>query len=408
MAGAVISNVGDYTSPYWNPAGLMNGEGMSATFFLTDIIPLSKYEYTDVGIDAEANANHYFAPNAAFLWNCKLAENLRMGLSFIVPAGLGVEWDGADFTAFGGPVELVPGVPNVFAGDILNWEAQIGVWNASLSSAYRFGDKFNVGGAFHFVGGSMEMKRGIDVMDVLTSLQDPGIPAGTPIPGSDGMIDTQYDEESDGIGWGLGFGFQYMFNEKFTVGGMLRTRQTVGFEGNVTISNSAAGVLADYSFERDITWPLMAGGGITFRPTEKLLLAAEALWSQWSETQDYLIATHDSEKDTLTLLWDDAIQIRFGAEYMTSDQLTLRAGVYHDPAPGPDKTHTILIPQTDFLGITGGASYTVNKLTFDAGLEYLFGTERDLKAEDLMEGVGMPGIHNLNIIAWSLGVTYKF
>ncbi len=44
MGGAYISIADDYSAPYWNPAGLQNGDGMQATFFLTDIIPLAKYE----------------------------------------------------------------------------------------------------------------------------------------------------------------------------------------------------------------------------------------------------------------------------------------------------------------------------------------------------------------------------
>ncbi len=404
MAGAVISNVGDYSAPYWNPAGLQNGEGVQLSFFLTDIVPMASYKYTlpaslgGATIDAEGEPKHFFVPNLAFLWNCKLSDRLRMGLSFIVPAGLGTDWDGNDLLAFNGPALLTGGVPNLFNTDSFTWESDLDVWNLSFSTGYTFGEKLNVGGAFHLVNGKMKLERGVDAVSNIN-------PATLP---PDDLLDSQYEEESDGWGYGFGLGFQYMATEKITIGGMIRTRMNIGLSGDAKVSNSALGTLADYEFDRDLTLPLQTGGGISFRPTEKLLVAAEVFWTQWSETQDYLIATHDSQKDTLTLLWEDALQIRFGGEYKATDALDLRAGFYIDPAPSPDKTQTILIPNVDFLGFTAGAGYTINKFTLEATFEYLLGSDREIDEADVMPGVGMPGTHSYNIIAPSVAVTYKF
>ena len=370
MGGAYISHVDDYSAPYWNPAGLQNTEGFQASFFITDIIPLATYKYELAGIDAESKTLHNIAPNASFLWTCMLHDKLRMGLSFIVPAGIGVEWEGDDLTALTG-------------GESMEWKSSIVVFNISLSAAYKFGDKLNLGGAFHLVHGSMTMDRGTVI----------------PMVGA-----AQYSEESDGWGWGLGLGAQYMLNEKITLGASMRTRMTVPFSGDAEITSDLAGTLADYEFDRDVTWPLWVGGGVAFRPTEKLLLAAEAQWSQWSETEEYLIAKHDSEEDTLHLLWDDAVQIRFGAEYWLNEKFALRGGFYLDPSPGPDETQTILIPVTDFNVITFGAGYKLDKLSFDVAFEYLMGKERDVEAT----ADNMPGKHGLDIMVPSFAVTYKF
>ena len=398
MGGAYISIVDDYSAPYWNPAGLMNVNGMQASFFITDLIPMASYKLDTYGIDAKAKKNNYFAPNTSFLWTCRLYDKLHMGLSFIVPAGVGTEWEGEDFVPFAGPAE-VPNpyaggvlIPNPYAGSIFNWESYIGVWNLSLSAAYNFGDKLNIGGAFHFVHGDMTLKRGIDAVNIFTGG-----------PGEDTMLDTQYEEESSGNGIGFGMGLQYMFNEKLTMGAAMRTQMTVEFSGDAEF-----GAIED-DFDRDVSWPLWIGGGLAYRVNERLLLAVEAQWSQWSETEDYLIAEYDQAgKDTLNLLWDDAVQIRFGAEYLLNEQWALRGGFYIDPAPGPDDTQTILIPNTDFNVITGGVGYKMDKLSFDLAFEYLMGKERDIDSDEVMEGVGMPGKHNLNIFVPSFAVTYKF
>lgn len=417
MAGAVISNVNNYSVAYWNPAGLMNTEGISASFFLTDIIPLASYEYESAGIKADSKVNHYLAPNAAFLWTCKLNNKLRMGLSAIVPAGLGTEWNGEDFVAFAGPSVLVdatgtpipnpytgdPTIPNVLAGTTFDWEGKIGVMNISLSTAYRLGEKLNVGGALHLVYGNMTMKRGVDMLTQYGFTAGTGLPVDTLIQGNDSMLDTQYSEESSGWGYGFGFGLQYMLDDAWTIGASIRTKMKVGFSGDAEFGSTK------YSFDRDITWPLWYGGGLSFKPSEKLLLAAEAQYWKWSETEEYLIAEYETiGKDSLTLKWNDAVQIRLGAEYQAWENLALRCGFYIDPAPGPNRTQTILIPNTDFLGFTLGAGYTMNRLSIDATLEYLSGRDRKISENVAMPGVGMPGVHKLNIWAPSIAVTYKF
>lgn len=407
MGGAYIAHVNDYSAPYWNPAGLMNLDGAQASFFLTDLIPMASYERSAYGIDAKAATNHYLAPNFSGIWTCKLYDKVHLGLSMIVPAGLGVEWDGADYLPFAGPVSithpLLGTVSNPFVGTEFEWESKIAVMNFALSAAYRFGDKLNTGIALNYAYGTMLMKRGVDVMTFLT-------PGGVPTGGEDTMLDSQYEEESSGSGFGVGLGVQYMLNEKITLGASLRTPITVGFSGDATVKNSLAGTVADFSFDRDVTWPLWVGGGVAFKPMDKLLVAFDLQWSQWSESEDYLIAESDAGKDTLTLLWEDCMQIRFGGEYQMNDKLALRLGFYLDPAPGIPETQTILIPQSDYTVITLGAGYKVNeKITCDFAFEYLSGSEVEVTSTDAAEhGVAMEGIHNINIMVPSFAFTYKF
>lgn|GEM_PF-897956 len=394
MGGAYIAHVNDYSAPYFNPAGLMNLDGMQFSFFLTDLIPSASYEFPTYGIDAKSVTNHYLAPNFAGIWTCKLYDKLHLGLSMIVPAGLGVEWEGSDFVPFAGPA-TVSGFPNLFAGSEFEWESKIAVMNFALSAAYRFGDKLNTGLALNYAYGTMTMKRGIDAVSNLSPTTMP----------PEGYLDTQYDEESSGSGFGVGLGVQYMLNEKWTLGASLRTPITVGFSGDAKFGTT------EQSFDRDVTWPLWVGGGVAFKPMDKLLLAADLQWSQWSESEDYLIAEYESGlEDSLTLLWEDALQIRFGAEYTLNEKVKLRGGFYIDPAPGIPETQTILIPQADYTVITLGAGYKFcDKLSGDFAFEYLMGSEIEVTAADAaVHDVGMQGKHNISIVVPSIALTYKF
>ena len=403
MAGAYISHTDDYSTPYWNPAGLMNVEGAQLSFFLTDLIPMATYKNqnaaTGIDIDATAVTNHYLAPNLSFLWTCKLYEKMHMGLSVIVPAGLGVEWEGEEFVTMGGPQQIPGPVNNNFYGNVYDWESSIAVLDISLSLAHKIGNKMNIGAGFHLLNGSMSLKRGWSaVSNFDPTFQSP----------DEGYLDSQYEEESDGWGYGLSLGLQYSLTEKLNFGAAMRTKMTVGFSGDAKVTNDILGSLADYSFDRDVSWPMWIGGGFSYQFSEKFLLALEGTWSQWSETEDYLFAKHDGVEDTLTLLWDDALQIRLGGEYWLTERWAMRAGFYIDPAPGPAKTQTILIPQADYNVITGGIGYKLEKWSFDFALEYLFGEDVEVTEDEVLEGVGMVGTHGINILVPSFAVTYKF
>jgi len=403
MAGAYTSHVDDYSAPYWNPAGLMNVEGAQVSFFLTDLIPMATYKNDTYGIDAEAVKNHYLAPNVSFLWVCKLYEKMHMGLSVIVPAGLGVEWEGEDFVPLGGPAQMDFGmgpVTNNFAGTAYNWESSIAVLDISLSLAHKVGDKMNIGAGFHLLRGDMSMKRGVSAVTNF----DP-----TFMTPDEGYLDSQYEEESDGWGYGASFGLQYMFTDKFAFGASLRTRMKVAFSGDSKVTNGLLGTLVENDFDRDITWPLWIGGGFSYMVTDNFMLALEATYSQWSETQDVLVAENeDGSESELTLKWDDATQIRLGGEYMINDQWAVRGGFYIDPAPGPAETQQILIPQADYTVVTTGVGYKLDKWAFDFALEYLFGKDVELDAADAEPGVGMAGTHGIDIFVPSLAITYMF
>jgi long-chain fatty acid transport protein len=302
-----------------------------------------------------------------------------------------VEWDGAD---------LAP----LAAGYVGDWKSSIGVYNISLSLAGQLTEKLNFGWAFHYVHGSM-------TMDKATYTDIPGF----------GTFTGQFSEESSGSGLGFGAGVQYECSSNTTLGLAMRSDMSVKFEGeakNTVFPQIGYPLKSDFS--RTITWPLWVGGGCAHRFGEKLLVAAELQWSNWTDFEQELEAEYDNTTwagamattggNVIHLKWKDATQIRLGMEYLLNSKIALRCGAYLDPAPGPDKTQTILIPNTDFTVITGGFGFNpTEKIAIDFGAEYLMGAERDVDSEYIINGEpGMPGKHGLGILAVSVGLTYKF
>jgi len=112
-----------------------------------------------------------------------------------------------------------------------------------------------------------------------------------------------------------------------------------------------------------------------------------------------------SEGDKFILKWKDATQIRLGVEYDVNEAWAVRGGYYYDPAPAPDETVNILFPSSTNHVLTGGFGWTSETWMVQGGLEYLFGAERDIEMNAEND---MPGKHQMDIFAWSLGVGYAF
>jgi long-chain fatty acid transport protein len=393
MGGAMVGLADDATAIYWNPAGITNVPGAFAGVYVTGISPMTSYawSYPAFGIDIDATAKNkmYITPN---LFATYQAGDWTFGLGVFVPAGLGVEWNGDDLVALSG-------------GNSFEWMSEVGAVDIAPSVAYKITDQFSLGLVVNIYYAFFDLKRPAEVA--------PGTYA-------------QYSEESSGTGYGVTLGAQYKINEMFTLGATWRSEAKVTMSGtakNPFFANIGAPTESD--FDRDVAWPMWIAGGLAVKPVESLTITFDVQYSQWSQTQDVLVAEYKdptwksaleaSGANEFVLNWKDATQIRLGLEYLATEVLAVRAGYYYDPAPAPDETLNILFPSSTNNAISAGVGYKAGQWAFEAGAEYLMGKERII-SDDLnnpanpLEGFKneMPGKHQMDIFAWSVGVGYCF
>ena len=366
MGGAFVALSNDATAMYWNPAGLA-GQNSSISAFFTGIMPIGTYEYAPAGVSTETESNLY--PTGG-LFGVYTKDNMTFGLGVYVPAGLGAEYNGADL------VNL--------AGGAFNWMSEIGVIAISPSFAFQVNDKFSIGVAANIYYGMFDLARP-DAAD----LNGDGVPE-SPV---------QYTEESSGMGFGATIGLQYDISNKLTIGASFRTTTAVSMEGDAVINHATFGNIVETKFEREVSWPLWIAGGLAYKPTDCLTLVLDAQYSKWS-LLDELIAEYEKMPDgEFTLDWEDAVMIRVGGEYMVSPKTAIRLGYYYDPAPAPDETLNILFPSSTNHVVTAGFGHSFGKYRLDAALEYLLGGDRDAAPSPH----NMPGVHHLDVFAFSLG-----
>ncbi len=392
MGGAFVGLADDYSAVFWNPAGIAQF-GKTTMGMTGDLImPGSAYELDMFGVqvvDAEMESKMYPAGLAGF--SHPFSDKLVAGIGVYTPSGLGAKWDGADFAA-------------LTQGKKYKWESYIGVISISPALAYKISEQI-------FVGASLNLNYGFFNIDRHAGT------ASVPIeePPYSAIVDLgQYSESSSGWGVSGTLGLLIKPSDMFSFGAALRTPSKVMMSGEAEIPNlQYIGLPAESDFEREVTSPMWLAGGLAFHPTEKLTFTLDVQFTNWSaldvleadfDEQYWQVMMGRSGGDTLELHWEDAVQLRFGAEYQL-DKVFIRGGYYRDPAPAPEETMNVLIPSYTFNAFTFGLGYALEGLEIGAAVEYMIGEERDIPME---KENAQPGIYNMSIFTPILTIAFHW
>lgn len=400
MGGAFVGLADDFSVVFWNPAGAAGFQSKYFGFYGTDLIPTNKYRL-DVPlrgsgmtlVNAKTKMSHYLGGMAAYYH--PISDRLVLGIGVTTPSGLGANWEGSDFAALTGNKPY-------------DWTSKVGMVSISPLIAYKINDMISIGATLNLNYGmfSIKMHAGEAELPVPPYALDLG----------------QYEESMNGWGLGATFGVLVKPSQDVSFGLTVRTPSTVKFKGDAQISNlSRLGYSGTSVLKRDLTFPLWIAGGVAVRPMDKLLLTADVQWTKWSTIKTLNTDFTDPAwkalmrlggQDVRKMDWADKAQLRFGAEYLLSGSLALRAGYYYDPTPSPDTTINVLLPSYTFNNVTFGVGYKIAGLQLDFGLEYLMGNERNV---DYMKTVtdpafesAMPGTFKMHLVVPNVSVGFRF
>ena len=412
MGGAFVGLADDYSAIFWNPAGIAQFKTKYLGFYGTDIIPSGSYLLqvpTQAGlltvVDAKTKLKHYLSGMGAYYQ--PINKSLVVGIGVYIPSGLGSAWTGDQFVGLQDyELDLPPGQHS----PAYLWESRIGMITIAPAIAYKISDMVSIGATLNINYGMFSLKRW---------------GGGAEIPRPPYIFDLgQYENSLNGWGIGATFGVLFKPNDKLSFGATIRTPSKLSLSGNISIQNID---LLNSNFKNqseasmDFTSPWWIAAGVALRPIQDLTLTADLQWTNWSKEQVLETTFKDpfwslfmeaSGGNLMPLKWKDALQIRFGAEYMLYQNVAIRAGYYYDPSPAPDKTRNVLLPSYNFNVITVGLGYDLGGLVIDLGFEMLFGKGEEVDfAKWLLDPEfksAMPGKYSMNIYVPNISISYKF
>ena len=367
---------------FHNPAGLVY---LDSTFTLSaGVTPVwadVSWQNSETGQFASTDnplaTPFYF--NAAY----RVKDWLSVGLSVYTPYGSTVEW------------------PDDWAGShLVNNIALQAIYIQPLASV-KISEKISVGGGPILVLGSVNFNKNLN--RTLTDIN--GNRANATV------------DASGVTAWGWSLAAMYNVNEKLKLGVNYRAEVIMKAEdGTADFENVPDTPLApfnDTTFDAELPMPAELTVGLSYKLNDKWMFAFDynrAFWEVY-ESLDIDFADPNIPDSKNPRNYKDASIYRFGAEYMATDKLALRAGYYYDESPVQEGYFAPETPRNDSQGFTAGFSLDVtSRLALDASFAYIRFAEVDASYNYYQEnGVNVPfsGTYKSTAFIAGLGVTYK-
>jgi len=183
---------------------------------------------------------------------------------------------------------------------------------------------------------------------------------------------------------------------------------------NLGVPNVTIPPLEKDAFTAELPLPANLNTGISFRPTEKLLLAFDWQMVFWDAYEDLTLAFDNLGTQVSKKNYHNTDAYRLGAQYTVIDQLDVRLGVYYDETPVDDDYLTPESPSTNKLGTTIGLSFRpMPNLSIDASFLYSNGSGdlgRDATSGSNPDkaGDGINGRYEVHAFVPSVGLNFNF
>lgn len=372
MAGAGI--VGDDLSAvHYNPAGmtLLSGTRMQATG--TWVAVNLDYE-GDYGQSENGRLKGQIIP-AGFITH-QINDSLWAGLGLTVPYGMGTEYGEG------------------WEGKSRGTESMILTFDINPNLAWKVNEKLSVGGGISLQYAKAELGMGMGPM--------------------------QANVKGDSWAWGWNVGVMFQPVETVRLGLAYRSNISHNADGHTTLNNVPVKIDNDLvltnirsDMEVRIKTPDTITFSATWEATDALRLSGTARWSKWSnfhslDVQNLDLAGTQFSSTVVENNWDDTWFFSVGADYKLNGQWTIRGGVAYDQGPVENQYRMAVIPDTDRVWFSGGASYKyTDNLTFDFGATYIKGVG-DTDLYDKVGGKKIGEFKSLDSYIFSAQMQYLF
>lgn len=372
-------------SQFFNPAGMGFLDKMldiSGSF-----TAISATAEAKVGADSGAPATYTtdngistpIAVSAAF----NIYDNLKGGISFYTPYGSSIKWG------------------DNWPGAVLNQSVDLKVYTIQPTLAWRILPNLSVGAGLTVSWGKVDLNKGLvsaATADRLLGIFaaagmstpmgiDPAYRFGETTPASVNLTGTTR------LAVGVNLGVMYDITDRITFGVQFRTRTTMKVnrgDASLTYANQTArtilekklNIIDKANFKSEMPCPAVLAFGLSYRPVDRLVLAADAQFTGWKTYRQLDITFLDPSLEVydqhIEKNYSNAWAVKVGAQYSITNRFDIRAGVMIDTTPVNTEFYNPETPGMTKINPSVGFSFSpVKGLSIDAAMVYVAGLGRD-------------------------------
>jgi len=368
MAASMIGLVDDASGMYYNPAGIVQGQGLEFIIGAAPIVPFFKVT-PNQGQELSGVSNLITPVHSYFTYG--ITDDLTVGLGVFTPYGLKVEWE-----------------PDWPARTIIT-HADLRVYDINPTLGYRWGP-LRIGGGVQIVRATVELKKDIQTVD--TQFINVDLAAGT---------------------WGIGgnVGVQYEAIPKvLQFGATYRSSVNLNFDGQAGFSNVPppySGTFKNQAAHTHLKLPDTFGLGVAFRPIPELALDFDVNYFAWQQFQAIDIKFDNPQLNTYEAKqWHHTWNYRIGAEYTLNEHIQLRAGILYDLNPSPSYTLLPDIPDADRLNFCLGMTYRWGAFRIEGGYQFIYFFPND-STSPILSPQYNPAHYSANAHVFALSFGFK-
>lgn len=317
----------------------------------------------------------------------KINDWISAGLAVYTPYGSSVEWN------------------QDWAGAHLVNNIDLQAIFIQPTVSFKIEDVFSIGGGPIFVQGSVNFNRNLTPNPLL----------------SENGSGTDVTLDATGISaTGYNVGMMFKLTNQVTLGMDYRSEIIMEARGGdatfADVPAIASGSFTNTTFSADLPLPAELTAGISYRPTDKWLLAFDYNYTKWDVYKSLDVDFDNTLPTSINPRnYKNASTFRFGAQYKATEKFTVRGGYYIDESPVQNGYFAPETPRNDSTGYTGGFTYQLNsKLGIDFSFLYLHFDEVDNSYDyfdDPTTNTGLTsfgGTYKSTVFSPGIGITYGF
>lgn len=379
---------------FTNPAGLIYQSESGFEFSVLNRLAQSEFDNSSRGLFKSLREDE-FNFNAGFLWS--ISDQLKIAISYQQVVDYNVSWPYANYFQ-------ADSLSSLLVFDFYN---RINVEAFSAAAAYRFnGIVFGIAPVLYHITNKIAFPQN-------NSLWTSGI----------GTAAYQFEYNMEAWTFGFNAGIIAELSPDLNVALSVRSAYSADLEGDARsrmfVVTDSTDEVTDIKSVFEMPWIMGVGAVYSFSPA--ININFDIQYSLWGSTQESASISFNNsiwqnslnqtdpgsgvDAGRFNYEYRNTLDIGLGFEYISSGNISYRAGYLFSQSQNSVVTYNMLFPSVDRHTLSIGACLSEGNLKFDAALLYSFGIRKEINNSEIPN---LAGSYNYNLVIPMVTLKYMF